>query len=213
MHLGFKNLVNQTVFLRDLTTPLPCSIACELLWMSCASTRVVHQLVDQFHKFFVGIGLITTEFRYVLLRSLGEYNRVHGSKRIEPLVHFLAIGESGRFSSAYLLATFIYTTEELLASHFRGVGLLFGDKPAKIFGHTIQHAFIFGQCAQIAQYIRIQLYACHNLILFISVGKITIIFRNRKTNRTNCGTLPRGDVPFLPIIADFELFLPLLARF
>lgn len=67
MNYRFKNLIDQTMFLGDATTPQCASASLQLFWLSCACLRMVEKFSNEYKSLFVGFGITLAQHFKVFL--------------------------------------------------------------------------------------------------------------------------------------------------
>ena len=127
IHLYYMvvNLVNQTMLIRNLASPLSCTVTGELFRFARSSTRVHGQLIEQLDSFLKVFRLVGFQHGKPLLGFNRVNNLVHDLQRIEPCVHFIKVRKPTPFAVCNFLLSFIYASEEFLLCHQRRIFFLF----------------------------------------------------------------------------------------
>ena len=120
VNLCIEDFVDESMLLRNLSTPLTCTVARELFGVTCACSRMIHQLVDQLHHFFVCIWIVTTKLRDVLLRSLRKNDVVHTQSELSHW--FISSRSENRIPSPRRISSRPSSTRRKNSSFVRSVG-------------------------------------------------------------------------------------------
>ncbi len=82
VNFGFEDFVNQPVLFSNGTTPLTSTVTLQLFWMARTCLRMLHQLVEQFHRFLMCCRLATTQLGQVFFCLRRKNKFVHSQREL-----------------------------------------------------------------------------------------------------------------------------------
>ena len=103
VNFGLEDFVNQSVLFGNGTTPLTSAVTLQLFGVACTCLRMQHQLVEQFHRFFVSCRLVAAQLGQIFFCLRRIYKFVHGQRELSQA--FISSGSEKRLHLPCLISS------------------------------------------------------------------------------------------------------------